>query len=80
MIAAIASWKRRAVGSAPPHVVVDLGRGHGGAHGVGGLGDRVGPQVHHHLVGRHPSWWLVLCATQLQHCTGTAAATEYQDE
>jgi len=34
-------------------VVVDVGRGHGGAHGVGGLGDRVRPQVHH--LGHHPS-------------------------
>jgi hypothetical protein len=33
------------------NVVVDVGRGHGGAHGVGRLGDRVRPEVHH--VGHH---------------------------
>jgi len=42
-----------------------------------GLGDRVGP------AGPPPHWspsfllMLCVCATQLQCCTGTAAATEY---
>jgi hypothetical protein len=48
-----------------PDVVVDVGRGHGRAHGLGRLGDRVGPQVHHHL-GRHPSCCCSAAATQLQ--------------
>ncbi|WVZ86394.1 hypothetical protein U9M48_033183, partial [Paspalum notatum var. saurae] len=38
-------------------VVVDGGGGHGGPHGLGGLGHRVRPEVHHRLA-RH----LVMCS------------------